>query len=259
MYSRREYFEYSCKRLKLAQVLGQLRVFLTTRAARSPHTQSHPAQRSVQHPMQDYGVPARSHSRLNAQCNTRERCQVGPKDASRPMHSRREYYKYSCKRLKLAQVLGQLRVFLTTPRAAASPHAVTSSSKISATPHAGLRRPHTQSRPGQGSDVQHPEQDCGVPTRNHSRLKDQCNTPCRTTASPHAITAGSRLSATPHAGLWRPHTQSRPGQGSVQHRIRDRTSVHVRMYCTKFSTIICTCDPDDTHDGHACPDTYLSI
>ena len=178
------------------------------------------------------------------------------------MHSRSEYYKYSCKRLKLAQVLGQLGVFLTTPRAAASPHAVTSSSKISATPHAGLRRParshdrvkaqcntscrttasphavtssskisatphaglrrpHTQSRPGQGSDVQHPEQDCGVPTRNHSRLKDQCNTPCRTTASPHAVTAGSRLSATPHAGLWRPHTQSRPGQGSVQHPGQD--------------------------------------
>ena len=144
---------------------------------RRPHTQSHPAQRSVQHPMQDYGVPARSHDRVKAQCNT------------------------SC-------------------RTTASPHAVTSSSKISATPHAGLRRPHTQSRPGQGSDVQHPEQDCGVPTRNHSRLKDQCNTPCRTTASPHAVTAGSRLSATPHAGLWRPHTQSRPGQGSVQHRTR---------------------------------------
>jgi hypothetical protein len=154
---------------------------------RRPHTQSHPAQRSVQHPMQDYGVPARSHDRVKAQCNT------------------------SC-------------------RTTASPHAVTSSSKISATPHAGLRRPHTQSRPGQGSDVQHPEQDCGVPTRNHSRLKDQCNTPCRTTASPHAVTAGSRLSATPHAGLWRPHTQSRPGQGSVQHRVRDRTSVHVRMH-----------------------------
>ena len=137
------------------------------------------------------------------------------------MHSRREYYKYSCKRLKLAQVLGQLGVFLTTPRAAASPHAVTSSSKISATPHAGLRRPHTQSRPGQGSDVQHPEQDCGVPTRNHSRLKDQCNTPCRTTASPHAVTTGSRLSATPHAGLRRPNTQSHPAQRLVQHPMQD--------------------------------------
>jgi hypothetical protein len=158
--------------------------------------------------MQDYGVPARSHSRLNAQCNTRERCQVGPKDASRPMHSRREYYKYSCKRLKLAQVLGQLGVFLTTPRAAASPHAVTSSSKISATPHAGLRRPRTQSRPGQGS-MQHLMQDYGVPTRSHIQLKDQCNTPCRTTASSHAVTAGSRLRcATPRAGLRRPNTQS---------------------------------------------------
>ena len=79
----------------------------------------------------------------------------------------------TCKRLKLAQVLGQLGVFLTTPRAAASPHAVTSTSKISATPHAGLRRPRTQSRPGQGS-VQHPGQDCGVPTRSHSRLNAQC-------------------------------------------------------------------------------------
>ena len=146
--------------------------------------------------MQGSGVPARSHGRLNAQCNTRERCQVGPKDASRPMHSRREYYEYSCKRLKLAQVLGQLGVFLTTPRAAASPNAVTSSSKTSATPHARLRRPRTQSRPGQGS-VQHPEQDCGVPT--------------------YAIIAGSKISATPHAGVRRPRTQSRPGQGSEQH------------------------------------------
>jgi hypothetical protein len=192
MHSRREYYEYSCKRLKLAQVLGQLGVFLTTpRAAASPHavtssskisatphaglrrprTQSRPGQGSVQHLMQGSGVPARSHGRLNAQCNTRERCQVGPKDASRPMHSRREYYEYSCKRLKLAQVLGQLGVFLTTPRAAASPHAVTSSSKISATPHAGLRRPRTQSRPGQGS-VQHLMQDYGVPTRSHIQLKD---------------------------------------------------------------------------------------
>jgi hypothetical protein len=33
--------------------------------------------------------------------------------------------------------------------------------------------PHTQSRPGQGS-VQHPGQDCGVPTRSHSRLNAQC-------------------------------------------------------------------------------------
>ena len=163
---------------------------------RRPHMQSHPPQRSVQHPMQDYGVPARSHGRVKAQCNTpcrttasphlawswpaqrsantRERCQVtqvGPKDASRPMYSRREYYEYSCKRLKLAQVLGQLGVFLTTPRAAASPHAVTSSSKISATPHAGLRRPRTQSRPGQGS-VQPLMQDYGVPTRSHIQLKD---------------------------------------------------------------------------------------
>jgi len=184
MYSRREYFEYSCKRLKLAQVLGQLRVFLTTRAARSPHTQSHPAQRSVQHPMQDYGVPARSHDRVKAQCNT------------------------SC-------------------RTTASPHAVTSSSKISATPHAGLRRPHTQSRPGQGSvqhtepwtaasqhainagskiEVQHPMQDYGVPARSHGRVKAQCNTPCRALASPHAVTAGSRLSATPYT---RPYVRER--------------------------------------------------
>jgi hypothetical protein len=148
--------------------------------------------------MQDYGVPARSHGRvkaqcssphaglwrprtspghgrLNAQCNTRERCQVGPKYASRPMHSRREYYEYSCKRLKLAQVLGQLGVFLTTPRAVGSPHAVTSTSKISATPHAGLRRPHMQSRPGQGLKAQCNTAralDCGVPTRNQCRLKD---------------------------------------------------------------------------------------
>ena len=170
------------------------------------------------------------------------------------MHSRREYYEYSCKRLKLAQVLGQLGVFLTTPRAVASPHAVTSTSKISATPHAGLRRPHTQSRPGQGSvqhpepwtaasqhainagskiEVQHPMQDYGVPARSHGRVKAQCNTPCRALASPHAVTAGSRLSATP--------------------RIRDRTSVHVSRvrtnvsgYCTKFIIRI------RVRSGHAC-------
>jgi hypothetical protein len=61
--------------------------------------------------MQDYGVPTRSHGWVKAQCNTPgrtvapqhaviagsmlsantpERCQVGPKDASRAMHSSRE-------------------------------------------------------------------------------------------------------------------------------------------------------------------------
>ena len=44
----------------------------------------------MQHPGQGCGVPARSHGRVNAQCNKRELCQVGPKDASWPIHSSRE-------------------------------------------------------------------------------------------------------------------------------------------------------------------------
>ena len=176
-------------------------------------------------------------------------------------------------------------------------------------PSTAVRRPRAPSRPGQGSE-QHPMQDygvpthshihlkdqcntpcrttasshavtagstrlsatpraldCGVPTRNHSRLKDQCNTPCRTTASPHAVTAGSRLSATPHAGLWRPHTQSRPGQGSVQHRVYETVRAYMlveleRMYPDTVLNLVFACDPD-THACmtvmHACPDTYLSI
>ena len=57
---------------------------------------------------------------------------------------------------------------------------------------------------------------CGIPTRSHIHLKDQCNTPCRTTASSHAVTAGSRPQGSvqhrPSLGLRRPNTQSMPAQ-----------------------------------------------
>ena len=39
-----------------------------------------------------------------------------------------------------------------------------------------------------------------------------------------------------------------------------RTSAYM-LECTVLNLVLLyrTCDPDDTHDGHACPDTYLSI
>jgi hypothetical protein len=145
-----------------------------------PHTQSHPPQRSVQHPMQDYG-PSTAVRRPRAPSRP------GQGSEQHPMHD------YGVPTRSHIHLKDQCN---TPCRTTASSHAVTVGSRLSATPRAGV-------------------QDCGVPTRNHSRLKDQCNTPCRSTASPHAVTAGSRLRATPHAGLWRPHMTHThgPGQG----------------------------------------------
>jgi hypothetical protein len=143
--------------------------------------------------MQDYmyGVPTRSHIHLKDQCNT------------------------PC-------------------RTTASSHAVTAGSR----PQGSVQHrpslmdcgvPMYAINAGSKIEVQHPMQDYGVPARSHGRVKAQCNTPCRALASPHAVTAGSRLSATP--------------------RIRDRTSVYMlveleRMYPDTVLNLVYACDPD---------------